>query len=157
MPFLTLCRQWLEENFFSQMKISSVLRRFSISKLTEFMPRHLEKLMTRIQRDHHPASVMVLLGSVVWCHHQAPFLWKGGEILCQSLWEHHVGAFVKLFNNTLFSNEQWSFKHDLAPARKANSTNVWLRGIFQTQLLWVIPGLLALQQLWPQPNDSKSR
>ena len=29
---------------------------------------------------------------------------------------------VKLFNNTLFSNEQWSFKQGLAPTCKANST-----------------------------------
>ena len=64
-PFSALSRQWPEENFFSLMKISSVLRRFSISKLTEFMHQHLKKLITRIQRDHHPASVMVLLGSVV--------------------------------------------------------------------------------------------
>ena len=54
---------------------------------------------------------------------------------------------VKLFDNTLFSNEHWSFKLDLVPACKANCTKVWLQGIFRTQLLWVIPGLLALQQL----------
>ena len=96
--------------------------------------------------------VMVLLGSVVWSHHQAPFLWKGGENLCQSLWDHSVRAYCEAFNNTLFSNEHWSFMQDLAPARKANSTKVWLQGIFRTQLLWVILGLLTLQQLWPQSD-----
>ena len=51
---------------------------------------------------------------------------------------------VKLFNNTLFSNEHWSFKQDLAPAYKANSTKVWLRGIFKTPLLRVIGPSAAL-------------
>ena len=100
MPFSVLCRQWPEENFFKQMKISSILRKFSISILTELMPQYLEKLVTRaprVQRDHHPASVTVLFGSVIRCHHQAPFLWKRDENLCQSLWEHCVGACCEAF------------------------------------------------------------
>ena len=52
---------------------------------------------SKIQRDHHPVSVMVLLGSVVWCHHQAPFLWKRGQNLSQSLWEHRIGACCEAF------------------------------------------------------------
>ena len=45
-----------------------------------------------------------------------------------------------------------AFKQNLALARKANSTKVWLGGIFRTPLFRMILGLLALQQLWPQPN-----
>ena len=138
-----------EENFFSQMKISSLLRRFSISKLTDFMISTSRE--THDKDPERPTSCFShgFVGSIVWCHHQPPFLWKRGENLCQSLWEHRVELVLKLFNNTLFSNEHWSFKQDLAPAHKANSTKAWLQGIFQTQLHWVIPGLLALQQLRP--------
>ena len=61
---------------------------------------------------------------------------------------------VKPSNNTLFSNKHRSLKQDLAPAWKANSTKVWLQGIFHTPLLGD-SGWLALQQLWPQPNGIK--
>ena len=64
MPFSTLCRQWQEENFFSQMKISSLLRRFSISKLTEFMPQHLEKLMTWLQGSRE--TIILLQSWFCW-------------------------------------------------------------------------------------------
>ena len=141
--------------FFSQMKISSILRRFSISKLTEFMPRHLEKLMTRLQWSRE--TIILLQSFFCWgvsydATTKLHFCKKGVNTSAKVYEDTVLEPVVKLFNNTLFSNEHWSFKQDLASAHKALSTKVWLRGIFPTPLLRVILGLLALQQLWPQPN-----
>ena len=63
---------------------------------------------------------------------------------------------VKPLNKTLFSNEHWSFKQDLAPAWKAKSTKVWLRGIFQTSLLWVFPGNWPFSSSDLNPMASKN-
>ena len=67
----TLHKQWSEENFFSQMKISSILRRFWISKFTDFMPQHLEKYMTRLERFRGPSSCFSH-GFIGDCHMMPP-------------------------------------------------------------------------------------
>ena len=160
MSFSELRRQWPEKNFFSQMKISSILRKFSISKLTEFMPQHLEKLMTRLQGSRRTiillqsqyCSRMLYDTTTIKLH----FCEKGVKISAKVYEKTVLEPVVKLFNNTLFSNGHWSFKQDLAHAHKANSTKIWLQRIFWTLLLQVIQSLLALQQLWLSPMDSKS-
>ena len=51
----------------------------------------------------------------------------------------------------------WSVKQDLAPDYKANSTKVWLWGIFQTTILWVISGDWLFSSSDLDPMDFKSR
>ena len=68
------------------------------------------------------------------------FCEKGVKICAKDYENTIFGPVVKPFNNTLFGNEHWSFKQDLAPASMANSTEVWLQEIFQTPLLRVILG-----------------
>ena len=143
-PFSTLHRQWPQENFFSQMKISSILRRFSIGKLTEFMPQQLEKLVTRLQGSGE--TIILLLSWFCWgvSYDATTKLHFSGKVVKTSAKVYETTVLepvVKLFNNTLFGNKHWSFKQDLASARKANSTKVWLWGIFRTLLLQVILGL----------------
>ena len=127
-----LHKQWPEENFFSQMEISSILRRFSIGKLTELMPQHRETHAEapRIQRKHHLAWICwgVSYDATTKLHFCEKGLKTSPKVYENTLLE----PVVKLFNNNLFSNEHWSFKQDLAPACKANSTKVWIWGIFLT-------------------------
>ena len=114
------------------------------------MPQHLEKLVTRPQGSRETIILLLswfcwgVLYDVITKLHFCKKRVKTSAEVCETTVLEHV---VKLFDITLFSNEHWSFKQDLASTCKANSTKVWFRGIFQTQLLWVIPGLLALQLL----------
>ena len=114
------------------------------------MPQHLEKLLTRLKGSR---ETIILLLSWFCCGvsydatTKLHFCEKGVKTSAKIYENTVLEPVVKLFNNTLFSNEQWSFEQDLAPAHKAYSTKVWLWGIFRTPLLWVIPDLLALQQL----------
>ena len=97
--------------FFSQMSRSSILRRFSIGKLTEFMPQHLEKLVTRLDgcREIIKLPQSWYGGSVIWCHHQAQFLWKRGwKPLPKTM--SMLEPVMKPFNNIFLSNEHLSFK-----------------------------------------------
>ena len=80
----------------------------------------------RIQRDHYPASVMVLLGVSYDATTKLHFCEKGAKMSAKIYENTVLETVVKPFNNTLFSNEYWSFKQDLTPACKANSTKVWL-------------------------------
>ena len=134
------------------MKISLVLRRFSFGKLTEFMPQHLEKVMTSIQGSRE--TIVLFKSWFCWgVSYDAITKLHFCENLCQSLWEHRVGTCCEAFLQHFISNEHWSFKQDLVPALKANSTKVWLRGIFQDSIT---------QGDWPfsssdlSPMDSKS-
>ena len=129
----------VQMRIFLQMKISSMLRRVYAST-----SRETHDMAPRIQRDHHPVSVTVLLGSVVWCHHEAPFLWKRDENCCQSM-------------RTPCWSLLWSFLTSLCSVMNIGAlSRIWHQGltpgIFRTPLLWVIPGLLTLQKLRPQPN-----
>ena len=137
MPSSVLCKQCPEKNIFTDG--SSILRRLSIGKLTEFMPQHLEKLMTRQQGpreiDHHPAAVMVW-----WrvAYNTPPS--SSAKVDENTLLE----PVVKSLNNTFFSNEHCKFKQDLTSARKANSSMDWFWGIFWISLLQVIGPSAAL-------------
>ena len=134
MPSSTLRKQWPDENF-SQMKISSTLRWFSIGKLTEFMPQHLEKLMTKLRGSREtiiPLQSWFCLEVSYDATTKLHFCENGVKTSAKVYENTMLEPVVEPFNNTLFSNEHWSFKQDLVPVRKANSTKVWLRGIFRT-------------------------
>ena len=135
------------------MKISSILRRFSIVKLTEFMPQHLQKLMTKLQGFRETSScssdgsvgeccMMPSTSSISVKRGWKP-LPKSMRIPCWSLVWSFLTSLCSVMNIGAFSMI-WHL-----PTRQ---TKVWLRGIFQTSLLRVILGLLAHQQLWPLPN-----
>ena len=91
------------------------------------MPRHLEKLMTRLQGSRETISLFqsrfcwgVSYDATTKLH----FCEKGVKTSAKVYENTVLETVVKFFNNTLFSNEHWSFKQDLAPACKANSTEV---------------------------------
>ena len=148
-----LRKQWPEDNFFSQVKISPILRRFSISKLTEFMPQHLEKLVTRIQKDRHPASVMVWWGVSYDATTKLHFCEKG------------VKTSAKVYENTV-QELLWSLWTTLSSVINIGALSriwhlptcpkVWLRGIFWISLLCMIPGHCPFSSSDLNPMDSKS-
>ena len=144
--------------FFSKLSRSSILRRLSIGKLTEFMLNILRNLCkaTRIQRDQRPTSVMIWWGVAYDATTKLHFCEKGVNTSPKVYENSVLEPVVTPLNNTLFSNEHWSFKRDLAPTRKANSTKVWLQGIFQTSLLQVIPSNWVFSSSDLNPMDSKS-
>ena len=114
------------------------------------MPQNLEKLLTRHQGSRE--TIILLQSWFCWgvsydATNKLHFCEKGVKASAKDYQNTMLEPVVKLFNTTLLSNEHWSFKQDLAPTPKANSTKIRLRGIFQTELFWVILGLLALQQL----------
>ena len=113
---------------------NSILRRFSIGKLTEFIPKHREThdKAPKIQRDHH--TTWFCWGVSYDATTKLHFCEKGVKTSAKVYENTVLEPVVKLFKNTLFSNEHWSFMQDLAPARKTNSTKVWLWGIFRTSL-----------------------
>ncbi|KAJ4434476.1 hypothetical protein ANN_23038 [Periplaneta americana] len=69
--------------------------------------REAREKAPKVQRDHHPSSVMV---------------WWGAKVYENTVLE----PIVKDLNQTLFRNQNWSFQQDSAPAHKARSTQEWL-------------------------------
>ena len=111
---------------------------------------------TRIQRYYHPASVIIWWGVAYDATTKLHFCEKGVNTSAKVYENTALEPVVKPLNNTLFSNEHRSFRQDLAPARKTNSTKVWLRGIFRSSLLRVFPGNWPFSSSDLNPMDSKS-
>ena len=132
----------IEEGFQSENWPSSGL---NISRNLWQGSKHPERPSSCLSHD--------LVGTVVWCHHPAPFVWKTSANVYENTVSEPV---VKPLNNALFSNDHWSFKQDLAPTRKANSTKVLLWGTFRNSLLWVILGYWPFSSSGLNPMDSKS-
>ena len=115
------------EFFFTDEKIFNIEEAFNRQNDHVYASTSQEpsEKVPRIQRGHHPASVIVWWG---W----APFLWKPFRFPMRTqCWS------LKTLNNTLFRNEHWSFQEDLALAHKENSTQEWLQRDF---LDFITPG-----------------
>ena len=114
------------------------------------MPQHIEKLMTRLQGSRE--TIILFQSWFCWgvsynATTKLHFCEKGVKTSAKAYKNTVLEPVMKFFNNTLFSNEHWSFKQDLALTAGQTLSKVWLWGFFQTQLLQVILGLLGLQQL----------
>ena len=149
MPSPALRKQCPEENSFSRMSISSILRRLSIGKLTELCLNISNSWQG--SKDPERSSFYLshdFVGSGIWRHRQAPFLWKRGENLCQSL-RILCRSLLWSLSTTVYSvmnigalSKIW---HPLQPQTLPGSGSGGFSGLHYS-------GWLALQQLWPQPN-----
>lgn len=99
-----------------------------------------KKTVPRVQRGHHPASVMVWWGvshkGVTTLH----FCEKGVKTGAAVYQTNVLEGVVKPLSHTLFGGQHWVFQQDSAPAHKAKSTQEWLRNN--------IPAFIA-QEDWP--------
>lgn len=77
----------------------------------------------RVQRAHHPASVMVSYESVTELH----FCEKGLKTTAKGYQETVLEPIVKPLNENLFHGEEWTFQQDSAPAHKGKTSQQRLR------------------------------
>lgn len=79
----------------------------------------------RIQRGHHPASVMVWWGVSYHGASHIHFCEKGVKTSAK-VYQEMLTDVVKPLNTTLFKNKPWVFQQDSAPGHKAKTTQRWL-------------------------------
>lgn len=85
------------------------------------------ELVPRVQRGHHPASVMVWWGVAYDGVTKLHFCEKGVKTSAKVYQSDVLEKVVKPLNSTLFKNEPWTFQQDSAPAHKAKTTQDWLK------------------------------
>lgn len=85
------------------------------------------KAAKKVERGHHPSSVMVWWGvsweGVTTLH----FCDQGVKMKAKTYQEDVLENVVLPLNDTLFAGKHWIFQQDSAPAHKAKSTQAWLR------------------------------
>lgn len=86
-----------------------------------------KEVVPRIQRGHHPSSVMVWWGVSHQGVSDLHFCEKGVKTGASVYQKNVLEGVVKPLNTTLFKGQHWVFQQDSAPAHKAKSTQDWLR------------------------------
>lgn len=81
----------------------------------------------RVQRGHHPSSVMIWLGVSYSGLSKVHFCEKGVKTGARVYQDTVLEPVVKPLSHTLFQNQPWVFQQDSAPAHKAKSTQAWFR------------------------------
>lgn len=116
--------------------------------------RQASELVPKVQRGHHPASVMVWWGVAYDGVTKLHFCEKGVKTSAKVYQSDVLEKVVKPLNRTLFANKPWIFQQDSAPAHKAKSTQEWLKTnvpefIFPAQWPSASPDLNPLDyKLW---------
>lgn len=81
--------------------------------------------ISRVQRGHHPSSVMVWLGVSYLGPTEVHFCQKGVKTGAKVYQDDVLEKVVKPLKSTMFRNQAWVFQQDSAPAHKAKSTQEW--------------------------------
>lgn len=102
--------------------------------------RHASELVPKVQRGHHPASVMVWWGVAYDGVTKLHFCEKGVKTSAKVYQTDVLEKVVKPLNTTLFANKPWIFQQDSAPAHKAKTTQEWLKNN--------VPEFISVEQ-WP--------
>lgn len=116
------------EILFSDEKIFNVEESFNKQNDRVYGPSSEEagKRIPRVQRGHHPASVMVWLGVSYFGVTELYFCEKGVKTSAAVYQNTVLKDFVEPVTRTIFDNRHWVFQQDSAPAHKARSTQNWL-------------------------------
>lgn len=89
--------------------------------------REASQLIPRVQRGHHPASVMVWWGVCYDGVTKLHFCEKGVKTSAKVYQSTVLEPIVKPLNQSIFTNKPWTFQQDSAPAHKAKTTQLWLK------------------------------
>lgn len=89
--------------------------------------KEASELIPRVEKGHHPASVMVWWGVSYDGVTDLHFCEQGVKTSAKVYQETVLEAVVKPLNHSLFQNQPWTFQQDSAPAHKAKTTQNWLR------------------------------
>lgn len=84
------------------------------------------EIIPKVERGHHPASVMVWWGVSYEGVTKLHFCEQGVKTRAINYQSDILEKVVKPLNNTVFFGKQWIFQQDSAPAHKAKSTQRWL-------------------------------
>lgn len=84
-------------------------------------------LVPRVEKGHHPASVMVWWGVSYDGVCSIHFCEKGVKTAAKNYQRDILNNVVKPLNETMFKNQPWTFQQDSAPAHKAKTTQEWLK------------------------------
>lgn len=147
---LTRCKrllQWHATNgheniLFTDEKIFTVEEKFNRQNDRVYARTSSEakKIIPKVQRGHHPSSVMVWWGvshhGVTKLHFCEKGVKTGAKVYQQDILE----VMVKPLNSSLFAGQRWVFQQDSAPAHKAKTSQAWLRAN--------IPDFIAAED-WP--------
>lgn len=85
------------------------------------------ELVPKVQKGHHPASVMVWWGVSYDGVTQLHFCEKGVKTSAAVYQKTVLEQVVKPLSTTIFQNQHWVFQQDSAPGHKARTTQAWLR------------------------------
>ncbi len=144
-PSSVLRRQWPQKYPFTDEKVFTIEDSFNCQndRLYAKNPREAHEKAPRIQRCHHPTSVMVWWGVSYNGTTKLHFCEKGVKTSAKIYQDTVSEPILRYMGNTLFRNEQWNFQKDWAPGHKAKST--------QQRLQRNVPDLISSVD-WPSSS-----
>lgn len=88
--------------------------------------REAREVVAKVQRGHHPASVMVWWGVSYSGATSLHFCESGVKTNARNYQTDILEPVVRHLGTTLFAGRHWVFQQDSAPAHKARTTQAWL-------------------------------
>lgn len=131
-----------KEILFSDEKIFTVEQTFNRQndRVYAHSSKEASAVAPRIERAHHPASLMVWWGISYHGVTKLHFCEAGVKTKAANYQSDILDGVVKPLNDTLFRGGYWVFQQDSAPAHKARTTQEWLREN--------VPAFISSQE-WP--------
>lgn len=113
---------------FTDEKIFTIEEKFNKQndKVYAHSSAEARQAIKKVERGHHPASIMVWWGVSYQGVTQLHFCEKGVKTSAKNYQSDILEECVRPLTETMFSGEHWVFQQDSAPAHKASSTQTWL-------------------------------
>lgn len=113
---------------FSDEKMFNIEEKFNRQndKIYAHSSREAQEKIGRVERGHHPSSIMVWWGVSYEGTTKIHFCQQGVKTRANNYQEDILEHVVKPLSDTLFAGKHWVFQQDSAPAHKARTTQQWL-------------------------------